>query len=758
MQQTRWLFCLAVLLSVVLTLPAVVTAGGSPAVLGIGAALVLACSSVLRYRGRVPSWLLDLLDAAGVLAFAAACPQPAVALSFGFSVSWFRALYGSDRRVGAYAVGVAAAMALSVPAWSLVAGHDGTTAAAPVLGALPLLLLTVGVARYLALAMFAREQAQSRDAALARLGTELLGVTDRDKIVEQAWRTAGSLCRTTPGLRVLVVADRPGGPLQVKGHAGHWRRAPGTVPVTVLPGRTTGTGSTVVASSWVLDESVGVVCAWQCIDLPGPSQETMLLGAPGSVSPDTVVAFRSMTNQIALAMRTSDAHRDLEQQAHTDGLTGLANRTSFTGALERSLARNPVAGVAVLFLDLDDFKTVNDGLGHAAGDELLRQVAARLGGAVGPSDLCARLGGDEFAVLLTSTADAEVLALAKHLVGLVATPVVLGGRHAAVGASIGVAFADGASSAGDIVQQADVAMYSAKANGKNQVKVFGPGLLQPGVRAELDAELAVAAAAGQLEVHYQSILAASDDRCTAVEALVRWQHPTRGLLAPADFMPDAERTGAVVGIGAAVLREACTFVAALDAAGGDDIAVHVNVSAAQLGHPGFLDAVQDCVQRYALAPRRLVLEITESMVLDAPAVLNTLDTLVGLGVSLAVDDFGTGYSALTTLRTMPLEIVKIDRSFVAGLPTDTTDLTVVEAVVQMAHRLGLRTIAEGVERPEQQKFLREAGVDAIQGFLHRRPAPAEEVLAWLANRGRTSPAAARGPVGPPVLTLAQRQG
>jgi diguanylate cyclase (GGDEF)-like protein len=432
-----------------------------------------------------------------------------------------------------------------------------------------------------------------------------------------------------------------------------------------------------------------------------------------------------------LALRTSEAHHELTTQANVDALTGLANRPAFTAALQLAIADQD-RHVALLFLDLDDFKVVNDGLGHAAGDELLQIVASRLRRAVRPEDLCARLGGDEFAVLLPD-ADDVAATIAQRLVEHVARPVSLKGRVAQVGASVGLAFASPGTSAEELVQHADIAMYAAKAKGKNRVQDFDPSLLREDGTAAFEAELAAAAGAGQLVVHYQPIMSVPDGSCVAVEALVRWEHPTRGLLAPAEFISTAEQTGAIIGIGAAVLRRACADALGWVGESGR-LAVHVNVSAAQLTDPDFVDIVQACVTEFEMSAGQLVLEITESMVLDSPAIRAALDRLIAVGASIAIDDFGTGYSALSTLRNLPLDIVKIDKSFIAGGPSHSADEAVVAAIVQMAGRLGLRIVAEGVERPDQQEFLATVGADAAQGYLYLRPTSAPEFTSWLAER------------------------
>jgi diguanylate cyclase (GGDEF)-like protein len=436
-------------------------------------------------------------------------------------------------------------------------------------------------------------------------------------------------------------------------------------------------------------------------------------------------------------MRSSQAHRDLEVQALTDALTGLANRAAFTAALDEAV-REGTGRAWLLFLDLDDFKVVNDGLGHTAGDELLRHAAARMLGAVRDGDLCARLGGDEFAVLLSDAGEDVARHIAQRLVELLSAPVTLEGRLTQVGASVGLAWLEPGATGTEVVQQADIAMYAAKAGGKNRVQGFSPTLLDVTATAALEAELWQAVDHGQFVVHYQPIVSATDGRCLAVEALVRWAHPVRGLLPPAEFLGVAEQTGVVIPIGEQVLRRACADAVTWQD-GDQEVALHVNASPSQLAHPRFVSVVRECLAEHALAAKRLVIEITESTVLDFPAVQATLDVLAGLGVGIAVDDFGTGYSALTTLRTLPVDVVKIDKSFVAGAATEDADQAVLEAIAQMAERLGLQTVAEGVEHVEQQEFVRRAGITAVQGYLCLRPVPAEEFAAWLVGERSAEP-------------------
>jgi diguanylate cyclase (GGDEF)-like protein len=730
--QTRWLFTLLVLASVLLLLPGLFASPGLLNVLiAAGAYTGLLAMWIYRYQsGRAPV-LLGVLEAALVLATSVAGPDPASIFPYVFASLWLRALYGTTRGALLHTGFLAVAVLLALWLWTTLPGRPDMAPAASIasiLNTVPVMFLTVGVARHLARSLFAREQSQQRDAALLQLSSRLIGVTEQEKIYLLADECAAAICAATPGLQLLVVMLTDDGPVVV--HQAGGRPPVLRVPTSVLPADPGG-GVQPLPDSRPLAEATGLDGTWLGLPLGG-DVGCVLLGAAGRVPPEAAVAVGSMTNEVALALRNSDAHHDLATQASEDPLTGLANRAAFTAALEAALA---VADrhVAVLFLDLDDFKIVNDGMGHSAGDELLRTVAARLRAGVRPDDLCARLGGDEFAVLLRDDADDAVL-VGQRLVELIAAPVTLRGRLAQVGASVGLAFAG----AGDVrveqlVQRADIAMYAAKAKGKNRVQVFDPSLLQDDGRAEFESELAASAAADQLVVHYQPIVSVQDGRCVSVEALVRWQHPTRGLLHPAEFIPTAERTGAIVDIGELVLRRACSDAAAWSGPSGR-LAVHVNVSAAQLTDPGFVDVVRSCVADFAMEPSRLVLEITEGMVLDSAAVRAALEAIAALGVAIAIDDFGTGYSALSALRTLPLSIVKIDKSFLPTGPSCIADEAIVEAIVRLAGRLGLQIVAEGVERVDQQQFLREVGADSAQGYLHLRPSPAPDFARWLEHR------------------------
>jgi len=738
--QTRWLFSLMAVATVLLAVPGLV---GVPSteLRWVAAATFLALVAVWTYRYFAVSapFVLDVAEAVLVLVASVCGPDPLSVFLYLFASLWLRALYGSTRSVfvhtGMLSVAVLAGLVVAARL-PLRETPLPSTSVTGVVTTVPVMFLTMAVARYLVLSLFTREQSQERGAALVRLGNALIGLTDPDEVRRHGTECARALCAATPGLRLLLLRGTDDdGDAVVVNHAGDVRELPRTVPMSVVRSAAAGGLPDPDPDPDPLAAVAGPDLRWHVLPLADPPGGWILAGAPGEVPIEARVGIRSMATQVALALRTSEAHHDLATQANEDPLTGLANRAAFTAALDAALA-DPDGRAALLFLDLDDFKHVNDGLGHGAGDELLRQVGARLRAGVRHGDLCARIGGDEFAVLLDAADPEGATAVALHLVEAVAAPVPLHGRLARVGASAGLAFAaaDRADRDGDaLVHQADVAMYAAKARGKNRLQVFDPSLLGDDETARFRDELAGAAAAGQLVVHHQPIVRVRDGLCVAVESLVRWQHPTRGLLHPGDFVALAERTGAIVDIGAWVLRRACADAVGWVGTAGP-LAVHVNVSAVQLSTPGFVQTVQSCIAEAALPASRLVVEVTEGMVLDTPAVHSTLAELAAAGVQLAIDDFGTGYSALSTLRSLPLDIVKIDKSFLGGGPSRAANEAVVEAIVQVATRLDLQVVAEGVERPDQLAFLRDIGAHATQGYLHARPVPPDELTRWLQHR------------------------
>ncbi|HEY5180886.1 MAG TPA: EAL domain-containing protein [Dermatophilaceae bacterium] len=746
-EATRWLFAVLALVSIMLSLPApLAAANGARLLVVLASSVVLGLSWGAGYLRRSAPFALDVVDAVAIAAFALASPEPVVAMGIVFAALWFRSLYGSGGRAVLRCALYAGALSAVPPLWPYVLGHTAGTELVTLLGAFPTMFLTVIVARHLTAILAARARSARLDAVHVSVGSQLLGVIDAVEIRRIAWAANAQICAAIPGLRVLKL-DRDGATLRVDGATGGFVGLPATLPAAVLSVHgDDGTGSPTIQSHTELDGAVGIACAWACVPMPDVHQEHgrawLLLGSPRTVPAEALVAVGSLADQVTLALRNSEVHRELSVQATLDSLTGLANRMSFNSALSTEVEMGAAGETTVLFVDLDDFKDVNDVFGHRAGDDLLCEVAARLREATRPEDLCARLGGDEFAVLLRGTGAGAAAKVAQRIVELVAAPAQVDGGVAYVGASVGVATSQGETNVEQLIHRADVAMYAAKASGKGRIQVFEAGLL-PGDTAQVSFERQLAAAArnGELVVHYQPVLSLPDGQCTAVEALVRWQHPQRGLLYPADFIEIAERTGAIHSIGAHVLRRACADATTWrDDHPSAPLAIHVNISALQLDDEHFIDSVLRCLKDFTLPANQLVLEVTETVVISSPTAIEQLNALAAHGIVIAIDDFGTGYSALTTLRSLPAQIVKIDRSFVAGSTENAQDLAVTEAVVTLATKMGLRTIAEGVETLDQQRLLEEIGADDVQGYLYLRPTTAENFGIWLSGHlaGRTT--------------------
>jgi diguanylate cyclase (GGDEF)-like protein/PAS domain S-box-containing protein len=434
---------------------------------------------------------------------------------------------------------------------------------------------------------------------------------------------------------------------------------------------------------------------------------------------------------VILSLRDISERQALEQelrhQAFHDGLTGLANRALFEDRLTHALAgaRRHGRPVAVLFLDLDDFKTINDSLGHAVGDELLRAAARRIAAEIRVTDTAARLGGDEFAVLLEVMDDeSDADAIAQRLLEALRAPVEIDGRELRVSASIGLARSDGATGVDDLLRNADTAMYAAKDAGKGTAQTFEAGMHQRVLdRLELTGELQRGIEREQFELDYQPIVELDTGHIVGAEALVRWAHPDRGRLAPGHFIALAEETGMIVALGAWILRTACGQAAAWHRELPErSVYMTVNVSTRQLHDPEFPAVVADALAQSGLPGTKLVLEITESLLPeDGREMVAHLTALKRLGVRVAVDDFGSGYSALSRLQAYPVDILKIDRSFIDGLARDPSKGQLVQGIVNLGQSLHLEIVAEGIEEREQADQLRQMRSPLGQGFLFSRP-------------------------------------
>lgn len=439
---------------------------------------------------------------------------------------------------------------------------------------------------------------------------------------------------------------------------------------------------------------------------------------------------------------TERKQEHLYELAHYDALTGLPNRLLLQDRLRQALAkaRRDDRALALLFIDIDRFKFVNDTLGHAAGDELIRQVGQRLGAAVRESDTVARVGGDEFIVLACGIDNAQKAgAVAQKLLDALAPACMLDGHELVVSASVGIALFpadDGGGEAGELFKKADAALHKAKELGKGQHQFYSAEMNQAGVeRLKLENNLRRALAARELTLAFQPRIDLKTRRVTSVEALLRWKSRALGPVSPAQFIPVAEETGLIVPIGEWVLREACRQAKAWQAAGLPPLRVAVNLSARQFRRFDLIKTIEHVLADTDLAPHYLELELTESLAMqNARQTVATLSVIAAMGVSIAIDDFGTGYSSLAYLKRFPVDSLKIDQSFIRDIASGGDDAAITKAIIAMAHEIKLRVVAEGVETEAQQRFLERHHCDEMQGFLFSRPLPADELAMLLAHR------------------------
>jgi diguanylate cyclase (GGDEF)-like protein/PAS domain S-box-containing protein len=480
------------------------------------------------------------------------------------------------------------------------------------------------------------------------------------------------------------------------------------------------------------EEVVGVFC-----DRAGNIRDFEMSIVNMLADPDVaglVVTMRDVTLKRELT-------RDLEQRVFHDDLTRLANRSLFLDRLDQARLRSRRTGsaIAVMFVDLDDFKAVNDGLGHAAGDTLLCAVSERLSECLRPSDTIARLGGDEFAVLLDGVVDvAEVMTIAHRLLDVLQLPVEIDELAVTVPASIGIAMAEQGHAHTNLMRDADIALYRAKEQGKNRIALFDTSMgWEAYSRLRLRTQLESAIENDELRVLFQPIIALDSREIVGVEALVRWEHPKLGTLSPSEFIPIAEETALITVIGGWVLQHACAQ-AALWNEGSRSLYVSVNVSARQLREPGFAADIERALASAGLAPEKLMLELTESVLIDEVAGQNLVDHVAPLGIGIAIDDFGTGYSSLAYLQRFPVNVVKIDRSFVSRLNEEGMR-AVVKSMAAISSLMGYTSIAEGVETAEEAADLVGLDYGFAQGFLYSHPVGAAEIGMLLGAEGAVLP-------------------
>ncbi len=494
------------------------------------------------------------------------------------------------------------------------------------------------------------------------------------------------------------------------------------------------------------------------------------LGEVTSFTEDDLRLFETVANHAATALENGQLERSLAQlsslkeelrfQAYHDPLTGLANRTLFIEQVERQLNDMPSELPVVLFVDIDDFKIVNDTFGHATGDALLVKIAERLRGCLRADDLAARLGGDEFGILLVDDPQlSRALRVADRIMTTLRAPFAIHGKEVRVGATIGIAAGHGEAEAPhELLRNADVAMYTAKSLGKGQAAIFEPAMYTTMIqRHDLGAELHRAVGRDEFLLRFQPVVTLSHGETVGAEALIRWRHPLRGMVSPADFIGIAEESDVILPIGRWVLVEACREAQRWAPPAGNAPWVSVNLSARQVQQVSFLEDVSAALQVTGLPPERLVLEVTETLMMqDLDGTVDKLAALKRMGVRTAIDDFGTGYSSLSYLRRFPVDMIKIARDFVDVAEDD--DWAFAHAMVNLGQTLGLQIVAEGVERGTQADRLQRMGCDFAQGFFFARPLRPETMLARIAGGLAIPNRAARQPVKPHLVAIPDQLG
>lgn len=444
----------------------------------------------------------------------------------------------------------------------------------------------------------------------------------------------------------------------------------------------------------------------------------------------------------------------LDRLAHFDNVTELNNRHFFNERLHAVVSRSEQfkERTGLMFIDLDNFKAVNDTLGHDTGDELLRLVSKRLSDTLRFGDVICRIGGDEFAIILENISQASVASMvAEKCLASLAMPISINGNEIYISASIGISiYPDDARDMHELLKYADTAMYYAKNSGKNAFRLFLPSMQgEAQKRFSMDANLRRALERNEFRLHYQTQIDLETSRIIGVEALIRWAHPDLGMISPAEFIPIAEETGLIVPIGEWVLREACNQMKQWHDEGMGHLRIAVNLSSRQLKEDNFVETVLKIVEETGINPKLLELELTESMLMDVESsVIDKLYALRSAGIALAIDDFGTGYSSMSYLKTFPINCIKIDRSFVSDLPQNQEDAAITKAIIAMAKALKMQVIAEGIENLEQGHFLRDNGCDMSQGYYYSKPASAEHIKSMLFDKSDRMHASASEVAGP----------
>jgi diguanylate cyclase (GGDEF)-like protein len=598
------------------------------------------------------------------------------------------------------------------------------------------------------------ERNLAQQAAVARLGQRAIEGRDLQELMEVLVETVGTVLDVD--MAAVLELDADGEALRVRAALGPRTRTGGHIRVAMPTDPRSRAAllspEPLIVENW--EEETWLELPEFLHDARTMSSVSMPIG--GGRTPFGVLCIQSVTrrsfaqdeldfihaiaNLLAQATERSRSEADIRHQALHDPLTGLPNRTLFVDRLAVALAqaRRREAWIAVLFLDIDNFKLVNDSLGHGTGDDLLLQLSARLDESLRAGDTMARFGGDEFVIICSDIDGAgEAIGIAERTTAVLQRPFVLGEVEHRVSASIGIALSKGADrDAEDLIREADAAMYRAKERGRGGYEIYDEAMrARATARLRTENQLAHAIEYDELRLAYQPIVALDGGETVGVEALVRWEHPERGTVAPLDFIPIAEDTGLIVPIGEWVLREACRQATEWRRSRPDAPALwmSVNLSARQIAQPNLAQVVADVLRESGLDPGDLHLELTESSLMEDPeAALATMNALTDLGVKLVLDDFGTGYSSLAYVQRFPIAVLKVDRSFVANLGEESSEAAIVSAVVNMAHGLQVDVVAEGVETPTQAAALQALGCRYAQGYLYGRPMPAAELRPLLA--------------------------
>ena len=720
----------------------------------IAALVLLAALNLAALRRRRVLWPEPLLVGPLIVIGGSGLGDPLASIGLTMALAAVPAMYGSllsvVLRTALALVALPVVVAISpVSLGRLVSWHS-----ANVLGMFPFIIFFTILMRVLYRVLAHAEGVAARERLTAEAGRALLGVTDVEAVHQVMTTAVSRLQKITPGL-AWVALRRVDGHLVVEDSIGITERLDDVrLPRSAVAGldeADTETLRPMLDEAVMLNSLTGGKRVWWGRGGGGAGGSYRLIGVPPSSAGEVLETLQALAAQRVLAETSCRAHAELTRLAHHDQLTTMPNRSRFFDRLVVAVdaARGAEQSVALLIVDLDDFKQINDRHGHLAGDELLVEVAARMTTVVDRhGGLSARFGGDEFAVLLTGLEDpGEAAGVAHELRERLLDPVRLSAATVTVGASIGLAVAEPGTTAGDLIRSADIAMYSAKAHGKNRIERFVEN--RHGEIAHvrmLENHLLEALPRGEIVLHYQPVLNLRSGLTVGVEALARWEHPTLGTLPPAVFFPLAERLGHAHQLGLHVLRTACEQLASWQIPEVPELRLSVNISGRQLADPSFAALVREVLAEHRLPAHRLTLELPEAELPQDGAARAQLSALAALGVRISLDGFGAGSASLAGLRTLPVHQLKIDHRHL-GRPEDPGFDAMVELIMSVSGFIGLETVAEAVETDEHAAWAAAAGMALAQGFRYAHPMPADELPAWIARAVRQRAAA---PVARPL--------